>query len=69
MYDGNHMGAGGWVFMAIVMVVLLGLLAAFIVRLVGDQPRRPHHEGVMAGRPATHDRLGERDHRPPSRDR
>jgi uncharacterized membrane protein len=51
-YNGNHMGAGGWVFMAIIMVVLLGLLVAFIVWLVGDQRRRPHHEGAMTGRPA-----------------
>jgi len=29
------MGAGGWVLMAIIMVVLLGLLVAFIVWLVG----------------------------------
>ena len=48
-YDGNHMGAGGWVFMAIIMVVLLGLLAAFIVWLVGDQRRRPHREHYIAG--------------------
>jgi uncharacterized membrane protein len=51
-YDGNHMGAGGWVFMAIITVVLLGLLVAFIVWLVGDQRRRPHHEGAMTGPPA-----------------
>ena len=52
MYDGNHMGAGGWVVMAILMVVLLGLLVAFIVWLVGDQRRRPHHEGAMTARAA-----------------
>ena len=49
-YDGNHMGAGGWVFMAIITVVLLGLLVAFIVWLVGDQRRRPRYEGAMTGR-------------------
>jgi uncharacterized membrane protein len=48
-YDGNHMGAGGWVFMAIIMVVLLGLLVAFIVWLVGDQRRRPHRDHNVAG--------------------
>ncbi len=52
MYDGNHMGAGGWVFMAIIMVVLLGLLVAFIVWLIGDQRHRPHREGAMTGRSA-----------------
>jgi uncharacterized membrane protein len=46
------MGAGGWVFMAIITLVLLGLLVAFIVWLVGDQRRRPNHEGAMTGRPA-----------------
>jgi uncharacterized membrane protein len=39
-------------FVAIIMVVLLGLLVAFIVWLVGDQRRRPHHEGAMTVRPA-----------------
>ena len=48
-YDGNHMGAGGWVFMAIIMVVLLGLLVAFIVWLIGDPRRRPHRDHNVAG--------------------
>src|SRR5579863_9251569 len=48
-YDGGHMGAGGWVLMAIIMVVLLGLLVAFIVWLVGDQRRRPHREHYIGG--------------------
>jgi uncharacterized membrane protein len=43
------MGAGGWVFMAIIAVVLLGLLAAFIVWLMQDQRRRPHRDHYVAG--------------------
>jgi uncharacterized membrane protein len=35
------MGAGGWFFMALVGVVLLGLLVAFIAWLMQDQRRRP----------------------------
>jgi uncharacterized membrane protein len=42
MYYQDHMGAGGWVLMVLIAVVLLGLLAAFVVWLVGDQRRRPH---------------------------
>jgi putative membrane protein len=38
------MGAGGWVFMALIAVVLLGLLAAFIIWLMQDQRRRPHRD-------------------------
>ncbi len=47
-FNGNHMGAGGWVLMAIVMLVLLGSLVAFVVWLVGDQ-RRPHREHNAPG--------------------
>ena len=43
------MGAGGWVLMAIIMVVLLGLLVVFIVWLVGDQRRRPHRDHYPVG--------------------
>jgi uncharacterized membrane protein len=42
VYYQDHMGAGRWVFMALVAVVLLGLLAAFVVWLVRDQRQRPH---------------------------
>jgi uncharacterized membrane protein len=46
VYYQDHMGAGGWLFMAFIGVVLLGLLVAFIVWLMQDQRRRPrgdHH--------------------------
>jgi uncharacterized membrane protein len=43
------MGAAGWVLMAIVMVVLLGLLLAFIVWLLGDQWRRPRRDHYPVG--------------------
>jgi len=49
LYYQDHMGAGGWVFMALVGVVLLGLLVAFIVWLVHDQRRRPHRDHYMTG--------------------
>ena len=41
------MGAGGWVLVALICVVLIGLLLAFVVWLVHDQRRRPHigHDG------------------------
>ncbi|HUY60127.1 MAG TPA: hypothetical protein VMV16_10510 [Solirubrobacteraceae bacterium] len=48
-YDGNHMGAGGWVFMALIAVVLLGLLAAFVIWLMQDQRRRPHRDHHPVG--------------------
>jgi uncharacterized membrane protein len=48
-YDGRHMGAGTWVFMALIMLVLLGLLVAFVVWLVHDQRRRPHRDHYMTG--------------------
>jgi uncharacterized membrane protein len=42
-YDGgDHMGAGGWVLMALIAVLLIGLLVAFVVWLMQDQRRRPH---------------------------
>ena len=43
------MGAGAWVFMALIAVVLLGLLAAFIVWLMQDQWRRPHRDHYTVG--------------------
>ena len=52
MYYQDHMGAGGWVLMALIAIVLLGLLAAFVVWLLGDQRRRPHYEAHTVGRPA-----------------
>jgi uncharacterized membrane protein len=52
-YRGDHMGAGGWVFLALICVVLIGLLIAFVVWLAHDQRRRPHTghyvEGGSAG--------------------
>ena len=48
-YRGDHIGAGGWVFMALVCVVLIGLLVAFVVWLVHDQRRRPHIGHYVAG--------------------
>ena len=44
VYYQDHMGAGGWLFMALIGVVLLGLLAAFIVWLMQDQRRRPQRD-------------------------
>jgi len=44
VYYQDHMGAGGWLFMAFVGVVLLALLVAFIAWLVHDQRRRPHRD-------------------------
>jgi len=41
-YGRDHMGAGGWVFIALICVVLIGLLVAFVVWLMRDQRRRPH---------------------------
>ncbi len=49
MYYQDHMGAGGWFFMALIGVVLLGLLAGFIVWLVQDQRRRPHRDHYLGG--------------------
>jgi uncharacterized membrane protein len=43
------MGAGHWIFMALIGVVLLGALVAFIVWLVQDQRRRPHRHHDIAG--------------------
>lgn len=41
-YDGgDHMGAGGWVLVALIGVVLIGLLIAFVVWLIQDTRRRP----------------------------
>jgi len=48
-YDGNHMGAGRWIFMALIAIVLLGMLAAFIIWLVQDQRRRPHRDHHPVG--------------------
>jgi putative membrane protein len=49
-YDGgDHMGAGGWVFMALLGVALIGLLVAFIVWLMQDQRRRPHGSHYVSG--------------------
>jgi uncharacterized membrane protein len=44
VYYQDHMGAGHWLFMALIGVVLLGLLVAFIVWLRQDQRRRPHRD-------------------------
>ena len=44
VYYQDHMGAGGWLFMALIGVVLLGLFAAFIVWLMQDQRRRPQRD-------------------------
>ena len=41
MYHEDQMGAGGWVFMVLLGVVVLGLVAAFVVWLMQDQRRRP----------------------------
>ena len=44
------MDTGGWVFMALIGVVLLGLLVAFIVWLMQDQRRhRPHRDHYVTG--------------------
>ena len=49
-YDGgDHMGAGGWVFMALIGVAVIGLLVAFVVWLMQDQRRRPHIGHYVAG--------------------
>jgi uncharacterized membrane protein len=48
VYYQDHMGTGGWMFMALAGVVLLGLVLAFVVWLVRDQ-RRPHREHYVTG--------------------
>ena len=48
-YRGDHMGVGGWVFMVLICVVLIGLLVAFVVWLVNDQRRRPHIGHYVGG--------------------
>jgi len=45
----DHMDTGGWIFMTLVGVVLVGLLVAFIVWLAQDQRRRPHRDHYIAG--------------------
>lgn len=40
-YGGDQMGAGGWVFMGLIGIVLIGLVVAFAVWLIQDQRRRP----------------------------
>jgi len=53
VYYQDHMGAGGWVLMVLIAVVLFGLLAVFVVWLLGDQRRRPPVEHFAGGvRPA-----------------
>jgi uncharacterized membrane protein len=44
VYYHDHMGARHWLFMALIGVVLLGLLVAFIVWLMRDQRGRPHRD-------------------------
>lgn len=44
MYYQDHMGAGHWLFMALIGVVLLGLLVALNVWLMQDQRKRPHRD-------------------------
>ena len=49
-YDGgDHMGAGGWVLMALIGIVVIGLLVAFVVWLMQDQRRRPHASHSVGG--------------------
>ena len=53
-YDGgDHMGAGGWVLMALIGVVLIGLLVAFVVWVMQDQRRRPHGSHYVGGASAS----------------
>ena len=50
-YDGgDRMGAGAWVLMVLVGVVLVGLLVAFIVWVVRDQGRRSRYEAHIETR-------------------
>jgi uncharacterized membrane protein len=43
------MGTGGWIFMTLAAVVVLGLALAFVVWFVQDQRRRPHRDHYIAG--------------------
>ena len=49
MYYHDHMNAGGWIFMAVFSVLLIGLLVALVVWLVQDQRHRLHRYHHLAG--------------------
>ena len=48
-YGGDHMGAGAWVFVGLICIVVVGLLLAFVVWLVQEQRRLPHVSHYLSG--------------------
>jgi putative membrane protein len=53
MFYQHHMGAGGWIFMALGNIVIWGLIIAFIVWLARDLRTRPHRHHITSGATAS----------------
>jgi putative membrane protein len=53
MFYQHHMGAGGWVFMALGNIVIWGLIVSFIIWLVHDLRTRSQRQHVTSGATAS----------------